>query len=232
MITRFDFACKAIQKIANGNELFFHHKMNNVSYFHLCKGRVLPIICKYIENFRYPCEVDNEDLEEQLDDDQIYDMEKAYNLSELTKQKQSGSTSNCDMPSNELAELFLDTLQKEGKEEDLFWLKHHNKFSPIFKMLLQNRAIFATSSDTESLFSKVTCMVPDDRHSTDVASLIQMVKIRSFEVTNEMIFDCVKEKMRAEKVPANIDISSHLNTYIEGNICNSNSSFESTTTLL
>ena len=62
-------------------------------------------------------------------------------------------------------------------------------------MLLQNRSISASSSNVESLSSKVSHAMPEDRRSTDIESFVNMVKIKSYNVSNELITKYVNKHL-------------------------------------
>jgi len=69
--------------------------------------------------------------------------------------------------------------------------------------------MLASSSDVESLFSKVSHTIPEDRRSTDIESFVNMAKIKSYNVSNELITKCVKKHLdKQPQVTSSINESS------------------------
>lgn len=193
LLSRFEYACSEVEKKDGGSQIFWNYTHNDIGYFESSKCRFISFTTRFIPRFTASASIVNENQIDQTQKKEVvYNIEGGYQSYRVAKKKKNASSSNAGLSPKELSKLFLDTISQSQETEDVFWLMHRGKFAPIFMKLLQNRSISASSSDTESLFSKVSHAIPADRRSTDIESLVNMVKIKSYDVSNELITKCVK----------------------------------------
>lgn len=198
LLTRFEYACEEVERKDDGSKIFWNRNRDYFGFFESSKHRFISFAAKIIQRFTGSYAIINENSIDQVQKNEvIYNVEGGFQSFFVEKKKKNASSSsnNTGLSPKGLSQLFFDSISKSQEAEDIFWMKNREKFVPIFMKLLQNRSISASSSDTESLFSKISHAIPADRRSTDIESLVNMVKIKSYDVSNELIIKCVKNHL-------------------------------------
>lgn len=125
----------------------------------------------------------------------------------LIQKKSMSMASATTMTPEEEATLFTEAILAidANTPERVFWVRNKLRFKRIFLEYLKTRAMAASSSNTESLFSLTSRSVTDDRTNLDIETLTNMIKIKSYDANDDFL------KSYAKQYAMNTSSSSTLN---------------------